>query len=60
MADDNVTCVLADTEIGPSWADLVREGTDAKTGILAPIGNGDYVATIEGMATTIAACLSDV
>jgi zinc transport system substrate-binding protein len=60
MADDNVTCVLADTEIGPSWADLVREGTDAKTGILAPVGNGDYVATIEGMATTIAACLSDV
>ena len=59
MSEDNVGCVLADTEIGPSWADLVREGTDAKTGMLAPIGDGDYVATIEGMAATIATCLSD-
>ena len=40
MADQGVVCVFSDAEIGERWADLIIEGTDARTAQIDAIGTG--------------------
>ncbi len=40
MAEQNVVCVFSDAEIGERWANLIIEGTDARTAQIDAVGVG--------------------
>lgn len=63
IADQGVNCVLAEPQFNPGLVDTVLDGTDAKTGILDPLGSGLelgptlYPALIASLADTLAECM---
>jgi len=65
IAEDNIACVLTDPQVTPVWADLVREGTEAKTAMADPLGGAiapgpdHHAQTLRAMAGALVACLSD-
>ena len=63
MKNQNVSCVLAEPQFNPGIVDTVLAGTDAKTGVIDPLGfklePGPelYTQLIRKMAKTITDCL---
>ncbi|MFQ1701754.1 zinc ABC transporter substrate-binding protein [Loktanella agnita] len=63
MADEHITCVFSDAQIGARWATLVIEGTDARTAELDGVGNGLdagaelYGQTLRRLGDAFADCL---
>lgn len=63
IADEHIACILTDPQVSSNWTDLLREGTDAHTARVDPIG-GDfapgpdhYAQTLTALAEGIASCL---
>ena len=63
VKNQNVSCVLAEPQFNPGIVDTVLAGTDAKTGVIDPLGfklePGPelYIQLIRKMAKTITDCL---
>ncbi len=63
IKDEGVDCVLAEPQFNPGIVDTVLDGTDAKTGVIDPLGSdlnpgaGLYPQVIRNLATTLAECL---
>lgn len=63
VADQNVTCVLAEPQFDPRIVETVMEGSDANTGVLDPLGSdldlgpGFYPQLLRNLATSLADCL---
>lgn len=63
MQSNDIKCVLTDRETDPAWADLLSEGTDAKTAEIDataaafPIGPDAYGQMMRALAHTLADCL---
>ncbi|MBI1416286.1 MAG: zinc transporter [Limimaricola sp.] len=64
VAAGGIACVLTDPETSTGWADVLRQGTTAKTasvdpmGASIPRGAGFYPALIRSIADALAQCLS--
>lgn len=65
VRDLGATCVFAEPQFEPKLISVVMEGTQAKSGILDPLGAGLeagpdlYFELIRGMAKSIRACLGE-
>ncbi|WP_170327657.1 zinc ABC transporter substrate-binding protein [Ruegeria arenilitoris] len=63
IREEGVDCVLAEPQFNPGIVDTVLDGTEAKTGVIDPLGSGLepgaalYPQVIRNMATTLANCL---
>jgi zinc transport system substrate-binding protein len=63
MAKNKVVCVFSDAEIGESWAQVITEGTDAKTvsidgvGVGLEAGSNLYADTIIRLGNAFVNCL---
>ena len=63
MADSNIVCVFSDAEIGDRWANVVIEGTPARTAQIDGVGLGLdsgpalYDALLRRLADDFASCL---
>ncbi|ABV93446.1 putative high-affinity zinc uptake system protein [Dinoroseobacter shibae DFL 12 = DSM 16493] len=63
VRDEGITCVLAEPQFNAGLVDTVLDGTEARTGVIDPIGidltpGPDlYPQLIRNMATTLAGCL---
>ena len=61
----SAACVFSEPQFEPKLVSVVTEGTDAKTGVLDPLGAelqdgaGLYPALIRGMASSFRNCLSE-
>jgi zinc transport system substrate-binding protein len=62
IADEGITCVLAEPQFNPGLVATVLNGTEAKTGILDPLGSNLalgpdlYPDLISNLAATLAEC----
>jgi zinc transport system substrate-binding protein len=65
MADQDIVCVFSDAEIGASWAQLVTEGSPARTAEIDGVGFGLtssaalYDALLRRLGDQFSACLAD-
>jgi len=63
IAEQGITCVLAEPQFNPGLIATVMSGTEAKTGILDPLGSelepgaALYPNLIRNMSTAFAGCL---
>jgi len=63
MTEQNVVCVFSDAEIGDRWANVITEGTDARTVMIDGVGVGLeagptlYGQMLERLAGQFTACL---
>jgi len=63
ITDEGIDCVLAEPQYNPSLIATVLDGTEAKTGILDPLGSdlepgaGLYPQLIRNLSTALAGCL---
>lgn len=63
VADAGVVCVLTDPQSRAEWGDLVREGTQARTALVDPMGGAfdlgadHYPQTLAAVADAFAGCL---
>ena len=63
IRDEGVDCVLAEPQYNPGLVATVLEGTEAKTGVMDPLGSDLepgpdlYPQVIRNLATTLAGCL---
>ena len=63
IAEQGVDCVLAEPQFNPGLVDTVLEGTEAKTGILDPLGSdlepgpALYPQLIRNLSTALAGCM---
>jgi len=61
----DVACVLADPEISDRWTAVIAEGTSANSGMIdllgadIPLGTDHYINTLQAMADTVTACVTD-
>lgn len=64
LAAENAACVFSEPQFKPDLVDVVTEGTNARTGVLDPLGfdlepgPDQYFELIEAMAETFHDCLS--
>lgn len=64
VAERDVQCVFAEPQFNPAMVDTVLSGTDARTGVLDPLGSeipadGDYYTTlINQLSERLVTCLS--
>lgn len=64
IADIDVVCVLTDPQSRAEWSDLVRDGTDARTTRVDPMGGtfdpspDHYIQTITALTDAYAECLA--
>lgn len=64
VAQGGIICILTDPETAPGWAEVLREGTTAKTAQVDPVGAtiprgvAFYPALIRSTAGALAECLS--
>jgi zinc transport system substrate-binding protein len=62
MRDLDVACVLSEPALNPAFVDTVIEGTDARAGVIDPLGAdlapgpGLYIALMRDVADRLAAC----
>jgi len=63
IREEGVDCVLAEPQFNPGLVNTVLEGTEARIGVIDPLGSGIepgadlYTQVIRNMATTLADCL---
>lgn len=63
IADEGIDCVLAEPQFNPGLVATVLDGTDAKTGILDPLGSdlepgpALYPQLIRNLSTALAGCM---
>ena len=63
IADEGIDCVLAEPQFNPALVATVLDGTDAKTGILDPLGSDLepgpelYAQLIRNLSTALAGCM---
>ena len=63
VADQNVTCVLSEPQFNPGIVASVMDGSDARTGVLDPLGSGLepgpdlYPRLLQNLAQALAGCL---
>jgi len=66
VRSQDVVCVLSEPQARRELSDLVREGTDARTAIVDPLGGtidagpDHYAQTLTALAAAYVACLSDI
>lgn len=64
VADQNVSCIMAEPQFNRGIVDAVMEGSDARTGVMDPLGadlepGADlYPQLLRNLATSLADCLS--
>ncbi|MEO1249238.1 MAG: zinc ABC transporter substrate-binding protein [Pseudomonadota bacterium] len=64
LVSENAACVFSEPQFKPDLVDVVTEGTNARTGVLDPLGfdlapgPDQYFELIEAMAETFHSCLS--
>ena len=63
IADEGITCVLSEPQFNPAMVTTVMDGSDAKTGVLDPLGSDLatgpmlYPQLIKNLATALAGCI---
>jgi zinc transport system substrate-binding protein len=63
IADEGIDCVLAEPQFNPGLVAVVLDGTEAKTGVLDPLGSdlepgpALYPQLMRNLASTLAECL---
>lgn len=59
VATGAITCVLTDPQTSPEWADMLRDGTVAKTALVDPEG-GDQSQKVDSLAALYPAIISQI
>lgn len=63
VADQNVTCIMSEPQFNPGIVASVMDGSDARTGVMDPLGSGLepgadlYPQLLRNLATSLANCL---
>lgn len=63
VADQNVTCIMSEPQFNPGIVASVMDGSDAKTGVMDPLGSSLdpgadlYPQLLRNLATSLAGCL---
>jgi len=63
VADQNVTCIMSEPQFNPGIVASVMDGTDARTGVMDPLGSSLepgaqlYPQLLRNLATSLADCL---